>query len=121
MARSVASGQPRPLDELTVNVALSEIKEAALSKEMNSTRDTWGVVLVLVLVVGLVLDRDSSTGLGGFENGCGDGERAKSIFTGGKRRSLSLDRSVEMPHLMSVKILVRSQIEFLPLLAFSQE
>ena len=57
MARSVASGQPRPLDELTVIVALSEIKEAALSKEMNSTRDTWGLVLVLVVVVvvGLVL------------------------------------------------------------------
>ena len=52
MARSVASGQPRPLDELTVIVALSEIKEAALSKEMNSTRDTWGLVLVLVVVVG---------------------------------------------------------------------
>ena len=44
MARSVASGQPRPLDELTVIVALSEIKEAALSKEMNSARDTWEVV-----------------------------------------------------------------------------
>ena len=56
MARNVASGQPRPLDELTVIVALSEIKEAALSKEMNSARDTWVLVLVL--------DRDSSTGLG---------------------------------------------------------
>jgi hypothetical protein len=41
MARNVASGQPRPLDELTVIVALTEIKEAALSKEMNSARDTW--------------------------------------------------------------------------------
>ena len=42
MARSVGSGQqPRPLDELTVTEALSEIKEAALSKQMNSARDTW--------------------------------------------------------------------------------
>jgi hypothetical protein len=28
-----------------VIVALSEIKEAALSKEMNSARDTWEVVV----------------------------------------------------------------------------
>jgi len=62
MARSVASGQPRPLDELTVIVALSEIKEAALSKEMNSTRDTWGLVLVLVLVVVVGFSGSVSTG-----------------------------------------------------------
>ena len=67
MARSVASGQPRPLDELTVIVALSEIKEAALSKEMNSARDSWEVVVSgewLVAGQVLVLNRYASTALG---------------------------------------------------------
>jgi hypothetical protein len=54
------------------------------------------------------------SGLGRFQDRQGNSERANTVFPGGKRFSLPMYSRIKMADLMSIKILVRPEIDFFP-------
>src|SRR4051794_15950885 len=99
MAASTASGQPRPLDELTVTTAPSGTRAAASAAASTRTRAISGLSQHFVERHPAPLARRAL-------QGHGQRQRAHAVLAGGGRLVLAPDRGVEAAQRALVEVLV---------------